>query len=62
MTANNLFDVLRIDILSRDDDQILLSADDIKLPVVNEAQVARPVPAVLNLFYCEFRTIEVAAE
>src|SRR5271165_1918443 len=40
MAADNLFDVLRIDVLATDDKQVFLAAHNIKLTVEVEAEVA----------------------
>src|SRR5262245_57970930 len=46
VARDDLLDVLRLDVLSRNDDQIFLPSDYIQLTVDGEPQVAGPVPVV----------------
>src|SRR5271165_1947621 len=48
MAADNLFDVLGIDVLATDDEQVFLAADDIKLVIEIEAEISGVIPAVAN--------------
>ena len=48
MAADDLFDVLRINIFAADDQQIFLAADDIQFTVEQKSQIASVIPAVAN--------------
>src|SRR5208337_5326479 len=62
MAANNLFDVLRINVLATDNEQVLLAADDIKFAVEVEAEVPAIIPAVTHRIFGEIGTVVVALE
>src|SRR5271165_824025 len=62
MAADNLFDVLRIDVLATDDEQIFLAAHNIEFAIEAEAKVARIIPAVANRFLSEIGTVVVSLE
>jgi len=46
VARDDLLDVLRMDVLSRNDDHIFLPPDDVQLIAADERQVAGPVPAI----------------
>src|ERR1035438_7097223 len=62
VAAHGFFDVLRIDVFAADDEQVLLSANNIKFPVKVETKVARAVPAIHDRLGGEVGPIVVALE
>src|ERR1700751_5335656 len=62
VAADDLFDVLRIDILTSDDEQVFLPADDVQFILHHETEVPRAVPTVVERIACEIGTIEVAVK
>ena len=60
MAGDNLFDILRIEVLSAHDQQVFLSADDIEFAIETETEVAGVIPAIDNRLRSEIRAIVVA--
>ncbi len=54
MTADEFFDVLRIDVFAGGNDQIFFTADNEELSVYGKAEITRPIPAFSN---CRFREV-----
>src|SRR5208337_3082161 len=62
VAADDLFDILRIDIFSADDEQVFLAADDEQFTVQDKSQIAGVVAAIDNGLCSEIRTVVIALE
>src|SRR5262249_6269759 len=62
MVAKYLLYILGVNVLASHDDQILLSADNVKLSSQGESKVTRAVPIVLKRFGSQIRTVVVTLE
>src|SRR5271165_4610543 len=60
VAADDLLDVLRIDVLAAYDEQVVLAADDIKFTIEIKTKIAGVIPAVAKDFFGEVRTIVVS--
>src|SRR5208337_1237088 len=62
VAADNFFDVLRINVLTTDDEQVFLAAHNIEFAIEVEAEVARIIPAVAYRLLGEIGTVVVSLE
>src|SRR6516164_5466128 len=60
MSSRDFFNVLGIEVFPADDQQILLTANDVQLAVQLKAQVPGVVPAVAQQLGTEVRPVEIA--
>ena len=62
VSTDDLFHVLRINVLASQDQQVFLPANDIQFTVQQKPQVASVVPAITDNFVGEIGAVVVALE